>query len=162
MRREERAAQRYSSVKAENLWQPVLPSEPSAHAAIAARDAGTAAPPKKNRTGAALRTSQSCCRCGSPGFGLGSGVGLSGVSRYIGPGKVRVLFVLRQKRQTATAIVIPGKAVIKTFHQETPLRQQIRKSQVSSHKTSNHRLPQARRCSSPLVFRLAGYSRGQV
>ena len=120
LRRQDRAAQCYSSVRVENLWPPVLPSEPSAHAAIAARDAGTAAPPKKNRTGAALRTSQSCCRCGSPGFGLGSGVGWSGVSRYIGPGKVRVLFVLRQKRQTATAIVIPGKTLYKDIPQRNP------------------------------------------
>jgi len=120
LRREVRAAQRYSSVRAENLWQPVVPSEPSAHAAIAARNAGTAAPPKKNRIGAALRASKSCCRCGSPGFGLGSGVGLSGVSRYIGPGKVRVLFVLRQKRQTATATVIPGKTIYKDIPPRNP------------------------------------------
>ena len=59
-------------------------------------------------------TSKSCYRCGSPGFGLGSGLGSPGALRELAPGKVRVLFVLRQKRQTASAIAIPGKTVIKT------------------------------------------------
>ena len=51
---------------------------------------------------------------------------------------------------------------MKTSHKETPLRQQIKKSQVSGNHNSNRRLPRARRCSSPLFFPLAGYSRGQV
>jgi hypothetical protein len=107
-------------------------------------------------------TSRSCYRCGSPGFGLGSGLGSSGVLRYVVPGKIRVLFVLRQTRQTATAIAIPGKTIMKTLDKETPLPQQTRESHVGGDRKSNNRLPQARRCASPLVFRLAGYSRGQV
>jgi hypothetical protein len=51
---------------------------------------------------------------------------------------------------------------MKTFDKETPLPQQTRESHVGGDRKSNNRLPQARRCSRPLVFRLAGYSRGQV
>jgi hypothetical protein len=91
-----------------------------------------------------------------------SGVGSSGLSRYVVPGKVRVLFVLRQKRQTATAIVIPGKTTMRTSYRKTPLRQPTRKSQVSNHTNSSNRLPQARRGYSPLFFPLANCSRGQV
>jgi hypothetical protein len=118
--------------------------------------------PKEKPHRSSSWTSKSCYRCGSPGFGLGSGLGSPGVLRELAPGKVRVLFVLRQKRQTASAIAIPGKTVIKTSLKKTPLRQPTRKSQVSGDRNSNNRLPQARRCYCPLFFRLAGYSRGQV
>ena len=150
------------SAKTEKLSKLVLPSEPWAHAAIAARGAGTAAPRNEKPHRSSSWTSRSCYRCGSPGFGLGSGVGSSGVLLYVVPGKARVLFVLRQTRQTATAIAIPGKTIMRTFGKETPLPQQTRERHVGGDRKSNNRLPQARRCSRPLVFRLAGYSRGQV
>jgi len=73
-------------------------------------------------------------------FGLGSGVGPSGVLPYVVPGKARVLFVLRQTRQTATAIAIPGKTIMRTFGKETPLPQQTRERHVGGDRKSNNRL----------------------
>ena len=118
-------------------------------------------PPKEKPHRSSSWTSKSCYRCGSPGFGLDPASGRLEccVSRtWKGPRPIRP----RQTRQTATAIAIPGKAIMKTFGKETPLPQQTRESHVGGHRKSNNRLPQARRCSRPLVFRLAGYSRGQV
>jgi len=61
----------------------------------------------------------------------------------------RILLFLRQNRQTATAIAIPGETIMKAF-QKTPLRQQQRKSQA--------RMPIIQ----PTLLPPTGCSRGQV
>jgi len=64
---------------------------------------------KPHRSGS--QTSMSCYRCGSPGCGLGSGVGPSGVVCDLDPGEVRFLSFHRQESQMATAIAIPGETL---------------------------------------------------
>ena len=92
-------------------------------------------------------TSKSCYRCGLPRVRAGTRRRVVWNVAWNRSWKGPRPFVLRQKRQTATAIAIPGKTVDKASCKETPLRQPTRESQVGQ----RQKLEQPAPASTPLL-----------